>query len=95
MSQSTKLVGERLFNNRDGRGMGATMTFRAVRLFVARGSFHAEWALVPLAVNSDMSEDTTLEASLIVMRVVLRQQSKDNGAAGNPFFFSHLNGAGK
>ena len=89
------IVGERLFNNRDGRGMGATMTFRAARLFVARDSFHAEWALVSLAVNSDVFKDTTLEASLMVMRMVLRQQSKDNGAAGNPFCFSHLNGAGK
>ena len=69
------VVGERLFNDRDGRGVGATTMFRAAGLLVARGPLHAERALVPLTVNPNMSED--------------------NGAAGNPFFFSKLNGMGK
>ena len=89
------VVRERLFNDRDGRGAGATMTFGAAGLLVARGPLHAEWALVPLTVNPNVSEDTTLETSLMVARVVLGQRSKDNGAAGNPFFFGKLNSAGK
>ena len=40
------IVGERLFNDRDGRGAGATTMFGAAGLLVARGSPHAEWALV-------------------------------------------------
>ena len=89
------VVGERLFNDRDGRGAGATTTFGAAGLLVARGPLHAEWALVPLTVNPNVSEDTTLEASFVVTRVVLRQRSEDDGAAGDPFFFGKLNGAGK
>ena len=89
------VVRERLFYDRDGRGAGATTTFRAVGLFVAGGSLHAEWALVPLAVNPNVSEDMTLEASLVVMRMVLGQRSEDNGAVGNSFFFSHLDSMGK
>ena len=76
------IIREGLFNNRDGGGAGATTTFRAAGLFVARGSLHAEWALVPLAMDPDVSEDSTLKASFMVMRVVLGQQSKDDGAAG-------------
>ena len=62
---------------------------------MARGSLHAEWALVPLAMNPNVSEDMTLKASFMVMRVVLGQRSEDNGAAGDPFFFGYLNGVGK
>ena len=76
------IIGEGPFNDRDGRGVGATTMFRAARLFVARGPLHAERALVPLAVNPNVSEDTTLETSLVVTRVVLGQWSKDDGAAG-------------
>ena len=89
------IIGEGLFNDGDGRGAGAATTFRAAGLLVARGSFHAEWALVPLAVNPDVSEDTTLKAGLVVTRMVLGQRSEDDGAAGNSFFFSKLNGTGK
>ena len=89
------IIGEGLFNDGDGRGVGATMTFRAARLLVARGPLHAERALVPLTVNPDVSEDTTLETSLVVTRVILGQRSEDDGAAGNSFFFSKLNGTGK
>ena len=89
------IIGEGLFNNRDRRGTGATVMFRAARLLVARGPFHAEWALVPLAVNPDVSEDTTLKAGLVVTRMVLGQRSEDDGTAGNSFFFSKLNGTGK
>ena len=66
------VVREGLFNDRDGRGMGASTMFGAAGLFVARGSLHAERALVPLTVNPNVSEDTTFEASLVVMRVVLK-----------------------
>ena len=89
------IIGEGLFNDGDGRGAGVTTTFRAVRLFVARGSLHAERALVPLAVNPNVSEDTTFETGLMVTRMVLGQWSKDNGAAGNSFFFGKLNSSGK
>ena len=90
------IIGEGLFNDRDGRGAGATTTFRAVRLLVARGPFHAERALVPLAVNpTNVSEDTTFETGLVVTRMVLGQRSEDDGAAGNSFFFSKLNSTGK
>ena len=89
------IIGEGLFNDRDGRGAGAATTFRAAGLLVARGPLHAERALVPLTVNPDMSEDTTLETSLVVTRVVLGQRSEDDGAVGNSFFFGKLNGAGK
>ena len=65
------------------------------RLLVARGSLHAERALVPLTVNPDVSEDTTFETSLMVTRVVLGQWPEDDGAVGDSFFFSKLNGAGK
>ena len=67
------IIGEGLFNDRDGRGAGAATTFRAAGLLVARGPLHAERALVPLTVNPDVSEDTTLETSLVVTRVVLGQ----------------------
>ena len=89
------IIGEGVFNDRDGRGTGATATFRAARLLVARSPFHAEWALVPLAVDSNVSEDTTLVTSLMIARVVLGQWSKVNGAAGDSFFFGKLNSAGK
>ena len=89
------IVREGLFNDRDGRGTGATTTFRAARLFVARGPLHAEQALVPLAVNPNVSEDTTFETGLVVTRMVLGQRSEDNGAAGNSFFFGKLNSTGK
>ena len=66
------IVREGLFNDRDGRGVGVFTTFGAVGLFVARGSLHAERALVLLIVNPNVSEDTTFKASLVVTRVVLR-----------------------
>ena len=84
-----------VFVNRDGGGVGVITTFGAAGLFVARGSLHAEWALVPLAMNPDVSEDSALKASLVVTRVVLGQRSEDDGAAGKSFFFSKLNGTGK
>ena len=89
------IIREGLFNDRDGRGAGVTTTFRAARLLVARGPLHAERTLVPLAVNPNVSEDTTLEAGLVVTRVVLGQRSEDNGAAGNSFFFRKLNSTGQ
>ena len=89
------IIREGLFNDGDGRGAGATTTFGAARLFVARGPLHAERALVPLTMNPDVSEDTTLETSLVVTRVVLGQRSEDDGAAGNSFFFGKLYGTGK
>ena len=89
------IIREGLFNDGDGRGAGATTTFRAARLFVARGPLHAERALVPLAVNPNVSEDTTFETGLVVTRMVLGQRSEDDGAAGNPFFFGKLNSTGK
>ena len=89
------IIGEGLFNDRGGRGAGVTMTFRAVGLLVARGPLHAERALVPLAVNPNVSKDTTLETGLMVKRMVLGQRSEDDGAAGNSFFFGKLNGTGK
>ena len=67
------IIREGLFNNRDGGGTGATMTFGAVGLFVARGSLHAEWALVPLAMNPNVSEDMAFKAGFVVTRVVLGQ----------------------
>ena len=89
------IIGEGLFNDGDGRGAGAATMFGAAGLLVARGPFHAERALIPLAVDSNVSEDTTLVTSLVVARVVLRQWSKVNGAAGDSFFFGKLNSAGK
>ena len=81
------IIGEGLFNDRGGRGTGVTTTFRAAGLLVARGPLHAEWALVPLAVNPNVFEDTTLETGLMVKRMVLGQRSEDDGSAGNSFFF--------
>ena len=75
--------------------MGATPAFRAAGLFVTRGSFYAEQALVPLAVDPNVSNNMAFKVSLMVTRVVLGQWSKDDGAMGNPLFFSHLNGTGK
>ena len=89
------IIRERLFNDRDGRGAGAATTFRAAGLFVARGPIHAERALVPLAVDSNVSEDTTFVTSLVVTRVVLGQWPKVNGAAGSPLFFGKFNGTGE
>ena len=89
------IIREGLFNDRDGRGTGATTTFRAARLLVTRGPLHAERALVPLAMNPNVSEDTTLETSFMVTRVVLGQRSEDDGAAGDSFFFGKLNSTGK
>ena len=89
------IIGEGLFNDGDGRGAGAATTFGAVGLLVARGPFHAERALIPLAVNPNVSEDTTFETGLVVTRMVLGQWSEDDGAAGNSFFFGKLNSTGK
>ena len=89
------IVRKGFFNDGDGRGAGATMTFRAARLLVARGPLQAEWALVPLTVNPDVSEDTTFKTSLMVTRVVLGQWPEDDGAAGDSFFFSKLDSTGK
>ena len=89
------IVRKGFFNNRDGRGMGVTTAFGAAGLFVAGGSSHAEQALVPLAVDPNVSEDTAFKASLMVTRVVLGQWSEDNGATRDSLFFSHLNSAGK
>ena len=70
------IVGERPFNDRDGRSVGATTTFGAAGLLMARGSLHAEWAPVPLTVNPDVSEDMTLKTGIVVTRVVLGQLSR-------------------
>ena len=89
------IIRKGLFNDGDGRGAGATTTFRAARLLVARGPLHAERALVPLTVNPDVSEGTTLETGFVVTRMVLGQRSEDDGAAGNSFFFGKLYGTCK
>ena len=90
------IVRKGFFNNGDGRGTGATTAFGVVGLFVAGGSgSHAEQALVPLAVDPNVSENTAFKASLMIVRVVLGQWSEDDGATGNPLFFRHVNGVGK
>ena len=89
------IIGEGLFNDGDEGGVGVTMMFRAMGLFVARGSLHAEWALVPLAMDPDVSKDSTLKASFVVTRVVLGHWSEDDGAVGKSFFFGKLNSVGK